>query len=92
MLDHSNFNFNAARTVVMCKIGVNTNMLIEQCALMHMLFGNDRYVGHYCSIKTNLVFSSSSYITCINIEHMFPDRDYIVTEMVLFIALSCLCN
>ena len=29
---------------LMCKIGLNANILLEQCALTHMTLGNDQSV------------------------------------------------
>ena len=36
--------FNMVITVFMCKSGINTNIIVRQCALMHMLFENDQGV------------------------------------------------
>ena len=37
-------SFNAFNTVLVCKKCINTNMLVEQCAPLHMFFGNDQCV------------------------------------------------
>ena len=39
-LNHLRLSFNVVNMALICKIGISTNILVEQCVLMDMIFGN----------------------------------------------------
>ena len=50
-------SFNAVNTIFMCKIGINTNMLVQQCAFMQVFRKQPGYVliGACVLIRMNMV-------------------------------------
>ena len=56
---HLWLSFNMINTVLICKIVANINMLVEQCAQMHIFFWKWRgcaHIGACALIRTNMFF------------------------------------
>ena len=74
VFDCLRMNFNAANTVLMCKTGINTNMLVGQCALNHVcqIRPGCVLIGTCALIRTNSV-----YIKCVIKEPFLSVSDYV---------------